>query len=60
MITTAQDIGELPGPADAAALMDQLLGHVRIQILHGVAALHVAGCSDAGDEGPMSGLAHDF
>jgi len=42
MITTAQDIGELPGPADAAALMDQLLGHVRIQILHGVAALHVA------------------
>jgi hypothetical protein len=37
-----QASGEVPGPADAAALMDLILGLVRVQVLHGVAALQVA------------------
>jgi hypothetical protein len=42
VIETAQASGEVPGPADAAALMDVILGLVRVQILHGIAALKVA------------------
>ena len=41
MTTTANDAGEMPGPADAAALMDIIVGPVRVQILRGIAALHV-------------------
>jgi hypothetical protein len=42
MTDATQGSGEVPGPADAAALMDLILGLVRVQILHGIAALHVA------------------
>jgi hypothetical protein len=42
VIETAQASGEVPGPADAAALMDVILGLVRVQVLHAIAALQVA------------------
>ena len=42
MTDATQGSGGVPGPADAAALMDLILGLVRVQVLHGIAALHVA------------------
>jgi SAM-dependent methyltransferase len=39
---STQGSGAVPGPADAAALMDVILGLVRVQVLHGIAALQVA------------------
>jgi hypothetical protein len=44
MTDTTQITGEVPGgpEADAAGLMDLLLGAAKLQVLHAVAMLHVA------------------
>jgi O-methyltransferase domain len=44
MTETTQKAGEMPAnpAADAASLMDLTIGVVRVQILHAVAALHIA------------------